>query len=467
MSKKVLYYNWCPINEKQGGGIVVYQKNILNELEKDFPDVDPYFLSAGFFYDDSSEMYIRREAVEGRKNIYSIVNSSIYSPIQSPIDNIEKMLHNDAMLNLFRTFLVENGPFAAIHFETLEGLPVTVGSLKEEFKNTVFIVSAHNYTLVCPNVQLWTDKNKNCMLSERRNCEKCLMKYSRPSTTHLKSFRMMKEKGKDKMYYLSRVYTKIRRDTTKRISSNELQRMQTILSDYRRACVETVNNDFDYVLAVSKRVRDILVFHGIDPQKVKVSYIGTKFASLAQYKSNKPYTDTTFGIVYMGYMRIEKGFYFFLDALEKMDDNVADRIDITFASKIQDLSACRRMNKLKKKFRSIKIYNGYTHDDIVKIVNSNSLGVVPVMWEDNLPQVTIEMIANGLPVLASSFGGASELNSSKEFVYEGGNVDDFLNKVVNIYNNRDLLNKYWETSLKLTSMQDHVSELIDYYGLEG
>ena len=102
MASKVLYYNWCPVNEKQGGGIVVYQNNVLNELAQDFPDIEPYFLSAGFYYDDKPNMYIREEKVEGRKNIFSIVNSPIYSPIQSPVDNIEKMCGSDCFSRISR-----------------------------------------------------------------------------------------------------------------------------------------------------------------------------------------------------------------------------------------------------------------------------------------------------------------------------------------------------------------------------
>lgn len=466
MASKVLYYNWCPVNEKQGGGIVVYQNNVLNELAQDFPDIEPYFLSAGFYYDDKPNMYIREEKVEGRKNIFSIVNSPIYSPIQSPVDNIEKMLDNDAVLTAFRGFLEKMGPFSAIHFETLEGLPLTVGQLKKVFPDTKFVVSAHNYTLVCPNVQLWTYGQKNCMLDDEFPCEKCLLKYSHPSTSQLKGYRKFEGNEQHKLYYLSRAYTAVRRKTIKSENADVMSHIKRVLSDYRRSCIDTVNENFDYVLAVSKRVADILVTFGIKKEKIHVLYIGTKFADIAKYQMSSSSINNTFGIVYMGYMRVEKGFYFFLDAMEQMDESIAKDVNLTFASKIQDLSALKRMKRLRKKFYAVTIYNGYTHNDIANIVGSNSLGVVPVMWEDNLPQVTIEMIANGLPVLTSSFGGASELNSNPNFVYQGGNVEDFLHKISKIYRNRNLLEEYWITSAKLKSMRDHVNELIPYYGIK-
>ena len=463
MSMRILYYNWCPINEKQGGGIVVYQNNVLDTLNKFHPEIETFFLSAGFYYDNNNKTFIRREHIEGHKNIFSIVNSPIYSPIQSPIDNIEKMISDQEVDNLFESFIETYGPFDVIHFETLEGLPLSIAALKRKYLSTKFIISAHNYTLVCPNVQLWTDSCKNCMVEKKFTCEKCLRKYSVPSTKSLKTYRKFENSGQHRLYSLSRAYTAIRR-RAKNLGGETEQYSQEILMKYRKQCIETINEYFDCVLAVSLRVKEILVFFGIREELIRVSYIGTKFASIAQYRLNKPSDTNPFGIVYMGYMRVEKGFYFFLDALEKMDSQLASGISITFASKIQDISALRRMKRLKKKFKEIVIYNGYTHADIQKIIESNSIGVVPVMWEDNLPQVTIEMIASGLPVLTSSFGGAKELNDSPYFVYDGGNTADFLHRVNDIYNNRNLLDEYWKTSKKLISMQDHITSLMEIYG---
>jgi GT2 family glycosyltransferase len=53
-----------------------------------------------------------------------------------------------------------------------------------------------------------------------------------------------------------------------------------------------------------------------------------------------------------------------------------------------------------------------------------------------------------------------------DFVYQGGNVEDFLHKISKIYRNRNLLEEYWITSAKLKSMRDHVNELIPYYGIK-
>ena len=85
------------------------------------------------------------------------------------------------------------------------------------------------------------------------------------------------------------------------------------------------------------------------------------------------------------------------------------------------------------------------------------LAVIPVVWEDNLPQVSIEISSFGVPVLCSDLGGASELCDSDYFKYVGGDIDDFHKKLSYIVKNRKVLNEYFN---------QHIIELNKYYGLE-
>ena len=98
--------------------------------------------------------------------------------------------------------------------------------------------------------------------------------------------------------------------------------------------------------------------------------------------------------------------------------------------------------------------------DIYKNID---LGIVPVIWEDNLPQVAIEYVAYGVPILCSDLGGAQELSEAKEFVFKAGDINDFQEKITNIINNRDLLKKYFDKKKKLTTMEEHINSLMEFY----
>ena len=49
---KVLFYNWVDYldDEKRGGGVTVYQRNVIRALEA-VEDVETVFLSSGISYD--------------------------------------------------------------------------------------------------------------------------------------------------------------------------------------------------------------------------------------------------------------------------------------------------------------------------------------------------------------------------------------------------------------------------------
>ena len=196
----------------------------------------------------------------------------------------------------------------------------------------------------------------------------------------------------------------------------------TDFKKFRETNIKYINKYVDVILAVSKRVAAICISHGMDSKKVKCSYIGTKFADMALYKRLNPNPTDGLTICYLGYARNDKGYFFMMDALSELSPEHKKQINIVIAAK-----GAPCLEKLSD-FKSVKVYDGYSHENIKEILSGVDLGLVPVIWEDNLPQVAIEMSALGVPVLASSFGGASELTKSDLFKFKGADKKDFQEK---------------------------------------
>lgn len=91
------------------------------------------------------------------------------------------------------------------------------------------------------------------------------------------------------------------------------------------------------------------------------------------------------------------------------------------------------------------------------------LGIVPVLWEDNLPQVAIEFKAMGIAVMASDKGGASELSRSGAFEFKAGDYIDFIEKLENIIHHPEIIHDYWSKQLRLTAMDEHCRQLMQFY----
>lgn len=383
----------------------------------------------------------------------------------APLGKVPSSVLKDVMgdtkcKEVLNKFIAEHGPFDVIHFQTLEGISPNVLSLKEKYPNTKFIHSIHDYGLFCPNVKFWKLGGINCVKDNKpENCWQCMISSE---SIPLKKYILNRSKQVntlDNIIFL--LQWKVSRNFKKIfLKSSAIKKHNEIYHSYREFCVEKINKYIDVDLAVSNRVKEIAIQYGINPSIVKVSYIGTKVADNALGHNLNQFDGHHLTLLYMGYADKAKGFDFLVDALGGVSDEISSNLTLKFASKMSP--KCKLLlDSLRPKYKELIIYDGYTHADFPEICKGVNIGVVPPVWEDNLPQVTIEMIANGIPVIASSNGGAKELNDHPTFVFK--DKCDFISKLEDIYNKPSLLTEYWKYAKKLTTMTDHINQLKEIY----
>ena len=147
---------------------------------------------------------------------------------------------------------------------------------------------------------------------------------------------------------------------------------------FRDSNVRLLGSTFDKVLAVSDRTRDILVRYGVPANSIAVSYIGT--VHKAAFLESNRIMDIGAGVhlCYMGYMWRNKGFEFFLESLEQLSDEVAARISVTIAAQNTNAKWHDRVLRLTTRFRDLRYFDGYTHQNLNSVLSGVNLGVVPV-----------------------------------------------------------------------------------------
>jgi len=472
---KILFYYWMQYNDvnSRGGGVQVYLRNVINGLRKR-DDIEIYTLSSGTAYDLSGKCRIEKLSSDGKIKRYQIVNSPMLAPSKASFYNQDTYIHDDNLKKILMNFINELGGVDVIHFQSLEGLTLKCLELKKELPCTKFILSLHNYQVFCPQVNLWKNDSVSCDdFHEGKDCLTCLGNY--PQTDSLKKYYLfdfylrkigLARYSRPLMNRMKSVYGKISNGeaTTNKQKTGASFMNAEKFRDFRLKNIESINLYIDKVLCVSNRVRNIAIHMGICPKIAVTNYIGSKFAETQKTYSQYPYNkDDILKIAYMGYMRRDKGFYFLLDTMEKMPAEIAKKIAVVIAARYDDMDAVKRLEKLNDKFADVALYNGYTHKEIPQITHGVHLGVVPVLWEDNLPQVAIEFKAMGIPVLASNKGGASELSASTYFSFQSGNYKDFIEHVRTIIDNPDIINDYWDKQMLLKTMDQHIQELFSIY----
>lgn len=471
---KILLYNWVPFNNPaRGGGVTAYLKNLIDEFQNTYQEHIVYFLCSGVYYDvhDRSLRYEQLQLKDtGNCQCYAIINSPVFSPAYLSFFTINQVIENDELRVLFEQFLDEHGPFDVVHFHNIEGLSVNVLKSKRHFSKTKYCYSMHNYYALCPQVNFWKHERICCDMGDTgRQCLGCMIDHVPAEKLRQKmsmTYDLIKNYSPEReAHYLAigkELDEKYRAEEKRDLTQYEIAMLENYLSLYRKEIISALNDNIDMILAVSGRVKDIAVKCGVNENKIKVSYIGTRAADNAKVSCNETSSEVPISMIYLGYQRRDKGFFFLVDILEAMDAETASKINLTIAAKGNEESQ-KKWRIDGKKFHSYTFQNGYKREELEELLCDKNLGIVPVLWEDNLPQVAIEMAAHGVPVLSSDLGGARELCSDPIFSFPAGDIDICLDRIRMFTQHPEILQTYYQSFNGLTTMRSHLNELLKLY----
>lgn len=483
---RILIYNFVQPDDsksKQGGGVAVYQTNLLKALQQKGHDL--IVLSCGDRYSlRPSTPYLTYRNDRFERVI--IHDSPVFAPAHFSFHRIEHYFQNPSLDHIPGQLKAKYGTIDVFHFQNIEGL--TAGffrALRREFPSARILLSAHNYNLVCPQVNLWYREHKAC--EDYRNGHSCVncvtfndlqptaLNFRRLETILLNLRVKPHSRTAKAVEWIVRAPFRARRklQSLLRIERNSGANIAPIVitSDekaaqyrrYRETNIELSRDILDHIIAVSARTRRVLIDRGVPPEKVSVSYIGTTHH--LKFRTARKITTANHHIhmAYLGYMRADKGFFFFLDALVSLHEEWAKNVSVTIAAPLWDPQVVERLRGMAYKYRDIRMFDGYSHDRLDSILAGVNLGVVPVLWEDNLPQVAIEMAARGIPLLTSDRGGAQEIGTNSDFIFKSESKRDFCAKLQHLLSGEVPLGAFWNNPTKIISMEDHLNELMRFY----
>lgn len=471
---RILYYNWVDYldDEGRGGGVSTYQRNLMTSLGE-----EAVFLSSGISYDlrrrDPRWEKIRHGPSKDRARRFEIVNSGIMSPAHHSYGSPEQVSHPETV-TAFADFLEQTGPYDIVHFQNLEGIPAeALEAARASGARVIF--SLHNYYPMCPQVNLWWKEMATCDdFDEGRACVGCVemphntqvVKIANAVAWHLK-IKGLRPGGR----YFGRLFgaamrvgIRLSRASGAGKAANAKSKATAAdFKDRRKRMVDLINANCDAVLCVSDAVKEVAEHSGITPDLLRTNYIGTRQSEIYNRVRPGERVENQLTLAYLGYMRRDKGFFFLLAALEAMADEDIERLSLVLAARHHDGPTMHRIELLRKRMRNIRYYDGYTHDMLNDVLDHVDVGLVPVLWHDNLPQVAIEMHSRRIPLLTSNLGGAKELGNCPEMVFKSGSVTDFHRRIRALLDGKVDMEAYWATARKPKTMPEHVEELREIY----
>lgn len=474
---KILLYNFAQPDEGEGGGVSVYQRNLARVLASLGHTI--IMLSSGMRYTLPDSRAFLRRLDGGGYLCADLVNSPVVAPASASFYELDTYNNSHGLDHLPGLLRAEFGEIDVFHFQNLEGLTRrSFSAIRDAFPAARLLYSLHNYNLVCPQVHLWFQDRELCLdYREGHDCTRCLVGFAR--RPHHQTIRPV-EAAMTRRLGLPRTHFAVR--TTRRIIRTAVQTTEMILQrgrqligqsnlrapdpavyrEFRHGNVALCNRVFDRLLAVSKRTGDILANYGVDTSRIAVSYIGTAHKQ-SFLKAKRIESFETLHLGYLGYARRDKGFFFLLDALESLPASIASRIELTIAASVRDAGTLARIEALRSRLSAVAYHDGFTHATLDRVIAPVNLGVVPVLWEDNLPQVAIEMVSRGIPILTSDRGGAGEIAGNPDFSFKAGDMASLHERLQAIVVGDLSLGAFWKHPLRIFSMEEHVADLMQFY----
>lgn len=517
---KILIYNWTQFDNTvgRGGGVSVYLRNIVPEfLKRDGVDVD--FISSGEHYD----LLRKRPYVSETKNAFSsqgmrsfrLINSPIKAPAHDAFYAIDSWKENADLIELFKAFIEDHGPYDVFHLHSLEGISANVLTLKSAFPEMKIFYTLHNYMPYCPQIELLYQSKTVCSdylngtkcvgcLAQKHDMKAAIRRHRLGSSLMRRGLSghqignfifgtavglgqvarsfvgMANDTRAGLAKKLSRRGTRPERTdrlapidpdysgtTPKMHDLHEHDLLATQFREWREYNSNVLTNEVDQVFSVSGLVREAIANTGepvanIVPLHVGIDLERTPEEMMAAFDSKPKRNDVT--ISFIGYAIPSKGLPFLMNAFDHIDQEYLKQ-------HVRILIICRTHTHLRrqiyflsKRFKEVKVIDGYERGQLPAIAREIDLNIVPSIWPETFNQVTRELMSLGTPSLTSNLVGASELFSEREtFTFRAGDINDFEEKLLRLVRDANLRRTFFETLGNLPTVEGHVNHLMSAY----
>ena len=263
-----------------------------------------------------------------------------------------------------------------------------------------YIISLHDYNLLCPRIQMYKDDSVCEKVGP--NCGKCATYVQQTFFLHkfFKVFKLNSEKGKLHSPEFLKIY-----ENNKILLENA-----------------------ELLLPVSNRVMEIYKKSDIK-NNYKVLHIGNITAdSFQNYPKKKRKKDDKIKILMLGNFSKIKGGQQFIKIAKKLPHN---QYEFYFLG--------RSTEEEKQLMRENDIFDkgSYKQADLPQLLKEYDFGCVLSVWEDNAPQVVMELLNNNIPVIGTAMGGIPDFvkNSVNGFLYNPyspKSFDEMIEKISNL-----------------------------------
>lgn len=302
-------------------------------------------------------------------------------------------------LEELRVFLDEQ-QFDIIHIHMMMDVDWDLHEILKPYK---YVVSLHDYFFLCPRIFMMQPDNTLCTQYDRTNCSECINWFNTVRLFNAVEWAVQNKLGMKSFKFPT---------CKQKLTEKRFQKYRKLLENA------------DMLLPVSTRVQEIFENSGIRGN-YKVFHIGNITADRFTPEFSDNRNQGLIKVVMLGSLNYYKG----AEVLIKLAKHL-DRSKFTihfygrsgeYGQKLQDAG--------------IVDHGSYRQDELSEILRSSDIGCVLSVWEDNGPQVVMEMLNNHVPVVGTRMGGIPDFVNDGEngFLFDPYSDNDF-ERVVRVLN---------------------------------
>jgi glycosyltransferase involved in cell wall biosynthesis len=220
-------------------------------------------------------------------------------------------------------------------------------------------------------------------------------------------------------------------------------------------------NMLDRVIAPTQLMGEILVENGLDARKVIYSRFGLRPANTVP---RIEHADGKLRVGFIGGLRQHKGAHVLLNAIRSLPDLPEIEVKVYGDPNI-DPKYIKRLKELAGNDERISFCGTFPNESIGEVFSELDVLVVPSVWYENTPLVIYSAQEARCPVIASNFGGISEViqHEKNGLLFEPGDVAALASSIEQVAIDRKLLKQLADNAIKPKTISEYVTELQGVY----
>jgi glycosyltransferase involved in cell wall biosynthesis len=214
----------------------------------------------------------------------------------------------------------------------------------------------------------------------------------------------------------------------------------------RHQILDILNNHCDTIVFVSDDLRRFFVANGLETP-TQVIYNGVKLveslrsADVAQQFLRKYQLGDFQLAICGGRMKPIKGYHTVVEALPEIVQHAKEpTLLVVYGGKNNYSNSLEQRAKALGVSDYLRVMDWLSKDELTTLLSVSSVGIVPSIYPDPLPRTTFEYMVQGLPIVATTIGGAKEVvqDGQNGFLVNPWDAGDMATKITRILNSPQL-----------------------------